>query len=239
MPRFVLFFLAGILLLAVACNSDQSNQKLISRIDSLTTRITQPEEQQNSTVKTPDNDTIQISAANTDTMKPKKTTITEPVTPKKEKPQPKEKKETTPAPVETITTTKDTIYHYYTNSKKVSVKITPWHEEKRNIILYDPWGKETYSIEDVRHSYSSVSEIKSFHPNGAVDRIETHLNPGASMYWYESSTTFGINNEPLWQTSQRFPARLEDYNNNASYWDKKCSCWKKQEAFPDQPPMRD
>ncbi|MFM9984362.1 MAG: hypothetical protein ACKVOK_03970 [Flavobacteriales bacterium] len=121
---------------------------------------------------------------------------------------------------------------YYTSSKKLSLLITPWKEDKRELIFYDPFGNIQYTQEDVRHSYSNISEVKSFHPNGAVAKISVHNNPGASMYWSESEITFGINNDPEWMVVMTYPVHnLEQNLNNHYYWDKKTGNWVKQIAM--------
>lgn len=120
-----------------------------------------------------------------------------------------------------------TIIHYYKNSKKPSVKITPWIDGRRFVLLFDITGNETYRFDDVRMSYSSTSTIKSFHENGAVKHIQNHMNPGASMYWYESDIYFDTNNEPTERNDIRQPARLEDYMYGKSVWDKETRSWKK------------
>jgi hypothetical protein len=120
-----------------------------------------------------------------------------------------------------------TIVHYFKDSKRPSVKITPWHEGKRSIILFDTTETETYRFDDVRMSYSSTSDLKSFHENGAVKHIHNHMNPGASMYWYDSDIYFDTNNEPTEKTDLRQPAKLEDYMNSKSVWNKATRSWEK------------
>jgi len=46
----------------------------------------------------------------------------------------------------------DTTHHFYVNNK-LSVKITPWNEGKRQIILYDLYGNIIYTHEEVKLSY--------------------------------------------------------------------------------------
>ena len=121
---------------------------------------------------------------------------------------------------------------YYTSSKKLSLLITPWKDDKRELIFYDPFGNVQYTQKDVRHSYSNISEVKSFHSNGAVEKILVHNNPGASMYWSESEITFGINNDPEWMAVMTYPVQhLEQNLNNHYYWDKKTGTWIKQVAM--------
>lgn len=97
----------------------------------------------------------------------------------------------------------DTVYHYYTDGA-VSARITPWVNSKRSIWLYDPKGRRTYTFSDERSSYISTTTL-SFQANGAVSKAGTHLNPGASMYMYETTTTFGPANEPLTQVKTQSP----------------------------------
>ena len=128
------------------------------------------------------------------------------------------------------TRSEDTVYYYYKGSGKVSAFITPWNDNRRSVVLFDPFGKVTYTFDDYQGGYTSVSTIKAFHSNGAVSNIHHYLNPGASINWYESDFTFGINNEPLWKVDQEFPQTLENSMNNQSYWDANSHSWKKQEV---------
>lgn len=93
----------------------------------------------------------------------------------------------------------DTTFYFYTNTKKVSAKISPKNIQggKIKIRFYDLKGNITFEQEDIFSSYSISTEIKEFHPNGAVQRIIIHLNPGASMHWYETIITFDTDNKPV------------------------------------------
>lgn len=127
-----------------------------------------------------------------------------------------------------VNTDKEKI-HYYKNGKK-SVVISPWIDGKRTTTLFDPWEKETYQIEETRSSYSIIAEIIAFHDNGAVDKIKVDTHPDASMYWYETTYTFGINNQPEWMYSTQYPqTQLVMPGDNAYYWNKKTGSWVKQE----------
>ncbi|MFN8282584.1 MAG: hypothetical protein U0U67_05180 [Chitinophagales bacterium] len=116
---------------------------------------------------------------------------------------------------------------YYKNTKRISVIITPWLNGKRTVTLFDTLGNETYHFDDVIQSYSNTTEIKQFHPNGAVAKINNHLNPGASMYWYDTDFEFDTNNEPVSKTEMRHPASLDDYMNGKSMWNKETKSWQK------------
>ncbi len=140
--------------------------------------------------------------------------------------------------VKPVTTEEKETVHFYDprmGKNKVSVRITPWKDGKRKMYLYDPYGNVTFEREDVRMSYSDTATIKKFHDNGAVAVLDIHLNPGASMYWYETTITFSINNEPEWKTATKHPSTLEELMDNKYYWDKKEKVWKKQEIIREQP----
>lgn len=136
-----------------------------------------------------------------------------------------------------VTEDKETIHFYNSRIGKdiISVRITPWKEGRRKIFLYDPKGNITFEREDVRMSYSDTASIERFHDNGAVAVLHIHLNPGASMYWYDTSITFSTSNEPEWKTATKHPSTLEELMDNKYYWDKKEKVWKKQEIIKEQP----
>ncbi|MBN2776569.1 MAG: hypothetical protein JXR36_02940 [Bacteroidales bacterium] len=124
----------------------------------------------------------------------------------------------------------DTIYHYYVNNS-VSVKISPWENGRRMIMLYNLYGEKTFEMEEVRLSYSVSVNLK-FAQNGSVSHIHSHMNPGASMYWYETEIEFSTTNEPLWKKSVQMPMQtIEDAMGDVYYWDKKKNDWQKQEVI--------
>lgn len=133
-----------------------------------------------------------------------------------------------PLPVAVKVVPEDTVYHYYVN-KKVSVKVTPWANDERWILLYNLYGQETYRQQDVRKSYTEFSELR-FHDNGAVARMITTQNPGASQYWYETTVTFNTINEPEQRVSERKPYEDLRVNKPWEYWDKKTRQWRRQEV---------
>jgi outer membrane biogenesis lipoprotein LolB len=124
----------------------------------------------------------------------------------------------------------DTIFYYYKGNNAVSAYITPWLNNNRVVVLFDPFGKETYRFENVQGHMSEVSKINTFHPNGAVAAINHYSNPGASINWADADYTFGINNEPEWMVVHEHPETLENSMNNSFYWDKKTNAWKRQEV---------
>lgn len=124
---------------------------------------------------------------------------------------------------------------YYKGNNKLSMEIIYLEGRSKDFILYDPWGNETYRLEHRILSYTETVEIVEWHPNGAVAKAVVHMNPGASMYWYETTYTFGINNEPEWRVSQQFPERTVTLpGENSYYWNKKTKSWVKQEVAIEQ-----
>lgn len=127
------------------------------------------------------------------------------------------------------------VFYYYSNSKNVSLEVKALDQRSKNYILYDPFGNQTYMFEERFESYSIRVEVIEWHSNGAVAKIVVHTNPGASRYWYESTYTFGINNEPQWKYDLRFPLETTSFqNDNTYYWDIKTKQWKKQEVIYEQ-----
>lgn len=137
------------------------------------------------------------------------------------------KKEITPTKPTIITNTAETtdFIIYYKGTRTISTLTTPWKNEKRKILFYDKQGNKTYEIEDVRHSYSSITTLR-YHDDGSVIDALTHLNPGASMYWYETITRFDKENEPLNQETTEYPEKLSVTDNNKlKTWDKINKKW--------------
>ena len=128
---------------------------------------------------------------------------------------------------------KPTIYLYANGD--TSVIVYPWKEHRRAIVLYDLKGKQTFELEDVRLSYTVWNKL-SFHPNGAVKKIEQHSNPGASLYSYKSTMTFDTLNNPLTKRDEKFPSDLQDLEkSNTWFWNSKQKNWVPQETMECQP----
>ncbi len=127
-------------------------------------------------------------------------------------------------------------FYYKGQPQRISVEISAWNNDRRTIKFYNPFGEITYKIEDVKLSYSSITELKRMHDNGACALIETSMNPGASMYWYETKITFDENNNPLWKEEIEKPEMTIEQNlNNKSWWNAKAKSWIKQEIIKEQP----
>jgi len=147
----------------------------------------------------------------------------------------KSKEKPVPETKQTIVTNETQLHYYQGMPKRLSARIGAWDgDNKRKIEFLDPYRKVTYTIEDVLRSYSSVSHLESFHPNGAVSQIDISLNPGASLNWYESTITFDINNQPLWKVDRTMPySAVEDAMGKKWYWSK--GNWVRQEIVLEQP----
>ncbi|MCU0416425.1 MAG: hypothetical protein MUE33_04475 [Cytophagaceae bacterium] len=125
--------------------------------------------------------------------------------------------------------------YYFTGTKNPSIRFSPWVEGRRTITLYHPDGSISYTLEDAQLSYSSISRVTRFHPNGAVETLHIDLNPGASMYMYDTDITFDVQNDPLWKRDSQWPSSLEDQMKAPEYWDRRERRWKKQEIVLEQP----
>jgi|JI9StandDraft_2_1071091.scaffolds.fasta_scaffold27491_2 hypothetical protein len=115
---------------------------------------------------------------------------------------------------------------YFEGSKQLSVKETPWNSDKRRIFVYGRKGNLTYEIENVRMSYQSVSTV-NYRKNGSVESIDTHENPGASRYWYETHITFSEDNVPLEKSTITYPMDHLSMP-TAMIWDPSAKTWIKK-----------
>lgn len=117
--------------------------------------------------------------------------------------------------------------HYFTGTKKVAVKITPWKDRKRFVICYDRKGNETYRFEDMLLSHSEITVVRSYHPNGAANEIEQHSNPGGSRYLPKTTYFFDEENYPV--RSEYDSDRDEDQLNPppgfTKQWDRATRSW--------------
>ena len=212
-----------IALVGQSCVQPNDNKELLSKIDSLQKDIRSLKEasqfhQSFDSTLTNEVDTPITTTKPIETIsKPTIDTTVKITKPKKEPHQ----------PVLNPFESKDTIYKYYVD-KKLSVKTTPWVNGERTILLYDRQGKQTYAMEEVRRSYSIGIDLK-FHDNGAVRLAEIHNNPGASMYWFESTIIFSNNNEPVSKSDQRMPIQNLDDFGKKYFWNAVDKRWVENE----------
>ncbi len=115
--------------------------------------------------------------------------------------------------------------HYFTGTKKVAVRITPWKNNQREVICYAMNGDVTFTFEDVRRDYTVFTEVVSFHDNGAANRIHVSSNPGASLYYYETNYSFDEENYPLQKEEIEYPQTLDKMLDNVRTWNREKKVW--------------
>jgi hypothetical protein len=90
--------------------------------------------------------------------------------------------------------------HYYTNGQ-VALRSTGPRERVLHVV-YDINGNEV-ARQQGHHSSFTVHTTFRFHANGGVSLMDTHTNPGASMYWYDQLRSFSESGLLLQEESQR------------------------------------
>ncbi len=113
--------------------------------------------------------------------------------------------------------------HYYKESGRVSVREFPWKDDRKKIEVYDRSGDITYEFEDVLLSYQSKTTFQ-FRADGSLEIAKVRTNPGASMYWGESTISFSPDNEPLVKIDHTYPETQLELRKKA-LWDKIAKKW--------------
>ncbi len=210
---------------SISCNSQNNNEKLERKVDSLTSEIDSLKKQKGeSTVNQKKGKGISTPPKNTIVMTGREIF---------------EKKE--PVPPDPALKT-PTIY-YYTNPHIVSATITPWVNNRRKIILYDLQGNITYETEDnisFKNSQLTTRPITNIHPNGSIAEIITvhygtfAVNPTPENWFTsESITYFDTDNKPQWRKHTQNPNTM--YEESVKYyWDTNNKKWVKQEVINEQ-----
>lgn len=81
------------------------------------------------------------------------------------------------------------VVHYFTNGR-VSTKVWVDKDDRwGRSWAYDATGKEIFSYQ-TRRIAGHASAHFSYHPNGAVSKIEVSDAPDAGIQWYRSTTTY-------------------------------------------------
>lgn len=133
-------------------------------------------------------------------------------------------------PVEVAMPLNDTVIYYY-RDRRISVKVFPEVNGRQQIVVYAPNGDAVYETETVRLSYQVSNQFK-FRDDGSLELIKSSMNPGASLYWYESVTAFDVDNEPLYMQSFRHPYEsVTDAMGDKYLWNKLERKWVKQELI--------
>lgn len=122
----------------------------------------------------------------------------------------------------------DTLFYKFTDGR-LSVKVHPWQNGKQNIEVFSAQGDVVYTLENVRLSYQ-ISNTLHFRPDGSLDKVKSHMNPGASLYWYESVTQFDSDNQPSWMINYQYPQMsASDALGEKYLWKRSEKRWVKQE----------
>jgi hypothetical protein len=222
------WIIAGItlFLVTIGCNENPNHeQKILDELQSVKSELQSLKEQlkevQDSN-STEQKDTLTIITKpkdtnfTTETEKPVLTT--KETTPSKPQPTKPEEKIKRPGEEEEL--------FYYKGSKKISLRITPWVDGRRQLIFYDKNGEITYTQDDTHLSYQEISEVKEIHENGAISKILINNNPGASRYWSDCVITFNPNNEPETRTITTYPMETISQNmDNVYLYDKTTKSW--------------
>ncbi|MCK9480164.1 MAG: hypothetical protein M0R38_00175 [Bacteroidia bacterium] len=112
---------------------------------------------------------------------------------------------------------------------KISVTYGKTRNNRQIIRIYDRQGVVIIQFENVRLSFQEITTLK-FRKDNSVESAETDLNPGASLYWYETYYTFDVDNEPKTKKIQRMPIMSSgDMLQDLYLWSRKNRQWVKQE----------
>ncbi len=214
------FYLAAPLFFLFSCyqenHYESNNDELLRKIDSLQIKVNELNKESK---QTHSRDSVIVKEN-------KSEKITESPT-KKDEPSPKKIIRQTP-PSLTVAKIPDSIVHKYDNGKK-SVVEGSFKNDKKKITLYNKKGEITYVFEDVRSSYQISTSLK-FREDGSVESANIHLNPGASINWYETKITFDNDNNPLVKIDTEMPLSLEKMmNENPWFWNTTKKEWYRQE----------
>ncbi|MGY6561678.1 MAG: hypothetical protein ACXITV_06195 [Luteibaculaceae bacterium] len=118
----------------------------------------------------------------------------------------------------------DTLFYYY-HSGQVSVKVLPFAEGSRAVILYDLNGEETIRFEDVRLN-ASVLHYLRFGAKGNVVGVNVLEIPELVNFWFECNVSFTHPNQPSWMVCEKKPQPFNFANERRKYfWNKKEKTW--------------
>ena len=127
----------------------------------------------------------------------------------------------------------DTLF-YYSNGD-TSVHFLPWKNGVRKIQLYDLKGEKTFTLEEVRLSYTVSNDIELY-KNGGVKRIVQKSFSGGSPNWSEVIIYFSSTNHPHYKKVLQYKRTFSNLPEVSKYfWDDKHQIWKKQEVISCDP----
>lgn len=127
----------------------------------------------------------------------------------------------------------DSLFHYLSDGR-ISVTLSPWHNGRRNVDIYDMHGKILMTLEEARLSFQVHHEL-FFRENGALEKVVSSMNPGASRHYYRSEILFTGINEQSWKVEETLPAESLDYRKKY-FWNKEKQSWIQQEVISCNPP---
>lgn len=84
------------------------------------------------------------------------------------------------------------VIHYFTNGKVSTKAWMDTNDRWGRSWAYDVTGKEIFSYQTRRIAGHASADF-SYHPNGAVSRIEVSDAPDGGIQWYRSTTTYDGN----------------------------------------------
>lgn len=124
----------------------------------------------------------------------------------------------------------DTVFYRFTDGR-VSVKVCPFIQNERTILIFNPFGEIVYTLTDTRKSYSVTNQLK-FRANGSIQEVRQRTNPDAGRFWSECMITFSEENNPQRKHCNQMPAEtLLDAMGKVYYWDKAKKSWIAQKSL--------
>ena len=115
--------------------------------------------------------------------------------------------------------------HYFTGTRKPSVRISDWINNRRTVICYNRNGEVTYTFNDVHLSYTEFTEIISFHDSGAANKIRCSSNPGSGIQFGETIYLFDNENYPVSRENRNYPIKLELPEDRMEHWNRETRLW--------------
>lgn len=130
----------------------------------------------------------------------------------------------------TLKPTTDTVFYRFSDGH-ISVKVCPFKQNERNILIFNPFGEIVYTLTDTRKSYSVTHELK-YRANGSIYEVRQRTNPDAGRFWSECTITFSEENNPQRKYCTQMPAEtLLDAMGKDYYWDKAKQSWIAQKSL--------
>lgn len=120
-------------------------------------------------------------------------------------------------------TRNDTTYFYWFDSHQVSVKITPWQNQHRNIYVFDRNGDRTWIFSDYQNQDTCITTLE-FNENGSVKMAETRYRNHPDSWYSIVRNEFTVENNITRRFTRYFPEGSGHFN-HAEYWDPDQNMW--------------